>query len=102
MKPLRCLLDTDTVIYFFKGRGNVASRLLQTSLALVSVVPFDEAAAERAAEIRKYLESSGMLIGLLDTLIAGVALARELILVTHNTAEFERIPNLQLEDWFIG
>ena len=34
-------------------------------------------------------------------LIAGQALARNLILVTHNTDEFGRVPRLRVEDWQI-
>ncbi len=41
-----------------------------------------------------------MAIGTLDTLIAGVALSRGLVLVTHNLAEFQRIPDLLVEDWY--
>jgi tRNA(fMet)-specific endonuclease VapC len=32
-------------------------------------------------------------------LIAAIALANNLILVTKNTREFDRIENLQTEDW---
>jgi len=131
---LKYLLDTDTVIYFFKGRGGVAQRLLQTSpsevalssislyelhvgvvrsaqpertlsqlqelLKLVVLLPFDDAAAQAAAEVRGRLERAGAVIGTLDTLIAGVAIAQGLTLVTHNLSEFQRVPNLRLEDWF--
>ena len=34
-----------------------------------------------------------------DMLIAAIALANELTLVTHNTAEFSRVPGLLLDDW---
>ncbi|MFZ4558089.1 MAG: type II toxin-antitoxin system VapC family toxin, partial [Pseudanabaena sp.] len=40
-------------------------------------------------------------IGAYDLQIAAIALANNLILVTHNTKEFSRIPQLQLEDWEI-
>ena len=40
-----------------------------------------------------------MLIGPNDLLIASIALANGLTLVTHNTREFSRIPGLKLEDW---
>jgi len=36
----------------------------------------------------------------MDTLIAGTALAHNATLVTHNTTEFQRIPELQLANWF--
>jgi tRNA(fMet)-specific endonuclease VapC len=32
-------------------------------------------------------------------MIASVALVHDLTLVTHNTADFQQIPNLRLEDW---
>jgi tRNA(fMet)-specific endonuclease VapC len=34
-----------------------------------------------------------------DMLIAAIALANNLILVTHNTAEFSRVTGLKTEDW---
>ena len=34
-----------------------------------------------------------------DMQIAAIALANNLTLVTHNTAEFSRIPDLALDDW---
>jgi hypothetical protein len=34
-----------------------------------------------------------------DMLIAAIALANHLTLVTHNTAEFSRVPGLAIEDW---
>ena len=34
-----------------------------------------------------------------DVLISGQALARDMILVTHNTNEFARVTDLRIEDW---
>ena len=39
------------------------------------------------------------MIGPNDLTIASIALSHGLILVTHNTAEFSRVPGLQIEDW---
>jgi tRNA(fMet)-specific endonuclease VapC len=131
---LKYALDTNTLIYFFKGRGEVARNLLATApadvmipavvvyeietgiakstdqskrreqlaelLDTVTVLPFDVDAARKAAGIRARLERQGTPIGPMDTLIAGTALAYNTTLVTHNTAEFQRIPELQLADWF--
>jgi tRNA(fMet)-specific endonuclease VapC len=62
-------------------------------------LPFDDAAAAVYATVRAALEKSGTPIGSNDMLIAAIALTHNLILVTHNTREFSRIPNLRLEDW---
>jgi tRNA(fMet)-specific endonuclease VapC len=61
--------------------------------------PFDESAVLVYARIRSTLEQSGTPIGANDLLIAAIALANKLILITHNTREFGRITKLQLEDW---
>ena len=62
-------------------------------------VPFDSTAARIYGDIRASLERQGTPIGGNDLLIAATALAHDLILVTHNTREFERVSGLQLEDW---
>jgi tRNA(fMet)-specific endonuclease VapC len=62
-------------------------------------VLFDRPAAEEYGKLREHLSARGLLIGPNDLLIAAIALANNLILVTHNTTEFSRVPGLKLEDW---
>jgi tRNA(fMet)-specific endonuclease VapC len=62
-------------------------------------IPFDDSAAEEYGKVRAHLTNSGQLIGPNDMLIAAIALANGVTLVTHNTAEFSRVPGLLLEDW---
>jgi tRNA(fMet)-specific endonuclease VapC len=62
-------------------------------------LPFDDRAAEEYGTIRAHLASLGTPIGPNDMLIAAIALANKLTLVTHNTTEFSRVPGLALEDW---
>ena len=62
-------------------------------------VPLDDAAALNAAELRAHLAASGQAIGPYDALIAAIARTRGLTLVTHNVAEFSRVPGLAIEDW---
>ena len=64
-----------------------------------AILDFDADDARQAGEVRAVLERAGTSIGAYDVLIAGQALARDLILVTHNTREFERVAGLQIEDW---
>lgn len=65
----------------------------------MSVLPFGPDAASEYGEIRAYLQSKGTPIEPLDMLIAGHAKAENLVLVTNNVREFERIPGLRLENW---
>jgi tRNA(fMet)-specific endonuclease VapC len=62
-------------------------------------LPFDDIAAEHFARERARLQALGTPIGLSDLLIASIALANNLILVTNNTREFSRVNGLQIEDW---
>jgi tRNA(fMet)-specific endonuclease VapC len=62
-------------------------------------LPLDDPAAERAGEVRAHPAADGQLIGPNDLFIAGIALARGMTLVTHNTKEFSRVPGLVIEDW---
>jgi tRNA(fMet)-specific endonuclease VapC len=128
------VLDTNTLIYFFKGIGNVSASLLRTPpksigiptvvlfelevgiaksgspkkrkmqlesfSSIVNILPLGLEEVRSAAAIRADLEKRGKPIGPYDVLIAGTALARKGILVTHNISEFERIKGLQIEDWY--
>ena len=60
---------------------------------------FDDVAAEEFGRVRAHLAGLGTPIGPNDLMIASIALARGLTLVTHNTAEFSRVPGVNLEDW---
>lgn len=84
--------------------GAFKSRRAEHNVALVDslqfeVVEFDKEDSRQAGEIRAALAARGAPIGPYDVLIAGQAMARGLILITHNTAEFGRVAGLQFEDW---
>ena len=68
-------------------------------LASLRQFSFDEACLEHYGELRARLTRAGQLIGPNDLLIAATALAHGAILVTHNTAEFSRVPGMLIEDW---
>ena len=86
--------------------GAYKSQVQAVSLAKIgaflrrySTLPFDDNAAQICGEIRADLARKGTPIGPYDLQIAAIALANNLTLVTHNTREFSRVPNLLLEDW---
>jgi tRNA(fMet)-specific endonuclease VapC len=84
--------------------GAFKSRRAAQNVALIdalqfAVLEFDKEDARQAGAIRAILASQGTPIGPYDVLIAGQAVARKLILVTHNTQELERVPGLRFEDW---
>lgn len=64
-----------------------------------SSLPFDDEAAEAYSRIRAHLEKRGTPIGPNDLMIAAIAVANNVTLITHNTREFGRVPGLALEDW---
>ncbi|MDP3008879.1 MAG: type II toxin-antitoxin system VapC family toxin [Methylococcales bacterium] len=64
-----------------------------------SSISFDDNAIEHYGDIRALLSKIGKPIGANDFLIAAIARANQLILVTNNTREFVRVPDLPLEDW---
>ncbi len=72
---------------------------LMQFLAIMDVLPFDDAAASEYGKICAYLQKRGTPIGTMDMLIAGHAKAEGLILVTNNVREFERVPDLEIENW---
>lgn len=70
-------------------------------LADVTVLDFDSTCARKFGQLRGGLLQRGISVSRIDALIAAVALTFDLTLVTHNTADFQHIPGLRLEDWLI-
>jgi tRNA(fMet)-specific endonuclease VapC len=83
----------------------VSPRRTQDAAALAAFLPYVEAvdfaddAALHYAKIRADLKKHGTLIGANDLFIAAHARALGLTLVTNNTAEFERVSRLKIENW---
>ena len=74
-------------------------RLLRRFFDPLVSLPFDDRCADEAGLIRLDLERSGRPIGPNDLLIAAIARAHDLVLVTRNTREFGRIAGLRMDDW---
>jgi len=63
------------------------------------VLSFDQDGAEQFGRVRGSLLQQGISVPTADLMIASVALVHNLTLVTHNTADFQNIPGLRLDDW---
>ena len=79
--------------------GDRAREVMRSFLANYDVIPFDETDAIHFGRFRAALAAVGTPIGNYDVMIAAQAFARNLMVITHNTKEFGRIPGLALEDW---
>ena len=72
---------------------------LDLLLSAFATLGLDAVAALHYAQLRAHLSRRGTPIGPNDLWIAAHARAANLILVTHNTREFSRVPRLKLENW---
>jgi tRNA(fMet)-specific endonuclease VapC len=75
---------------------------LEYFAAPLQSLPFDDRCAHDYGVIRADLAAQGKPIGANDLMIAAIARAHDLILVTHNTGEFSRVVGLRVEDWERG
>ncbi|HET6384892.1 MAG TPA: type II toxin-antitoxin system VapC family toxin [Armatimonadota bacterium] len=71
---------------------------LATTLSIycaMTVPPFDERAAAHFDELKR----RHIRVGTQDLKIGAIALANDATLITRNTQDFGRIPDLRFEDW---
>jgi len=74
-------------------------KAIESFLLPFEIVDYDFRASMEYGKIRAYLEKKGRVIGNMDMQIAGHAFALDLVLVTNNTKEFERVEGLRLDNW---
>jgi tRNA(fMet)-specific endonuclease VapC len=72
---------------------------IQDLLTDLRVLPFDADCAEQFGKIRGSMLRQGVGFSTVDLMIASIALVHDLTVVTHNTADFQNVPNLRLQDW---
>lgn len=76
-------------------------QILLSFLSNLTILNYDENAALEYATLRNNLENSGTPIGAMDMLIAAHALSKNLVLITNNEKEFQRVQGLKIENWTI-
>jgi len=74
-------------------------RTLEILFGLYQSLGFDDEAAHDYGALRAQLEREGRPIGGNDLLIASIAVASDLTVVTRNEREFRRVPGLRVELW---
>ncbi|MFN8830746.1 MAG: type II toxin-antitoxin system VapC family toxin [Labrys sp. (in: a-proteobacteria)] len=83
------------------GQGETAISAVDQLAARLAVLDLPIEASRRYGMLRASLERQGLLIGGNDLWIAAHALASDLVLITNNTREFERVDNLKVENWAV-
>ncbi len=92
-------MEVDYGLALNAARAVKLAPMLDAFFSAIATLSFDAADAKAAAAIRAALKKKGQPIGAYDALIAGTALARGLVVVTSNAAEFKRVSGLQVENW---
>ena len=82
-------------------KTNERRNKIERIYSMLEVYPFDEPAALKYAIIRTQLEKDVQVISERDLQIASIAMAKKLIVVTHNEKEFTRVSKLEIEDWAV-
>ncbi len=106
--PAQLAISTVTVMeieYGFERNPAARARFGAVWAGLLGdlkVLAFESGDATHTARVRAHLASLGTPIGPFDLQLAGTALNRQLTLVTHNSDEFGRVPDLGTEDWWLG
>jgi tRNA(fMet)-specific endonuclease VapC len=92
-------------LYFGARKSRHATqntRALEQFLLPLEIVEFGFEAAVAYGDVRATLEKQGTPIGPLDTLIAALAISLGVTLVTNNSREFARVPDLELDNWVVN
>lgn len=82
--------------------GRLQKKLDSQVFANLKLIDFGRAEADVAAELRVDLQKRGITVPGLDLLIGATARTHDMVLVTRNVQDFERIPGITVENWFDG
>ncbi len=89
------------LLFGLEKRGNPRglARVVHAFLDRMTILPWDNAAADSSAKLRAQLEQQGTPIEFADTMISAHALAIKAVLVTNNQKHFQNVKGLVLENW---
>ena len=95
----------ETLLKVLQGHVENKDRLVISAIVdqfmerIDGVLAWDRASVDATTMIKQHLAAQGTPIGSNDAAIAGNAIAAGCVLVTNNVREFERVLDLQIEDW---
>lgn len=103
-----CAVSSITIAEIWKGvehakgeKQKILEKFFYNEVCvLYKEIPFDHDSAIIYGSLFEQMESIGKPKPTLDLLIAAIAIANNMVLVTRNTKDFADIPNLKLENWF--
>ena len=103
-KPQDILISTITQLELYYGAYRSIQKeqnleILERFFSTFTIITLDSEAAKITGKIKAELAAVGTPIGPYDLQIAAIAMANNLILVTHNVKEFSRVNSLRFEDW---
>jgi tRNA(fMet)-specific endonuclease VapC len=103
-KPQDILISTITQLELYYGAYRSIQKeqnleILERFFSTFTIITLDSEAAKITGKIKAELAAVGTPIGPYDLQIAAIAMANNLILVTHNVKEFSRVNGLSFEDW---
>jgi predicted nucleic acid-binding protein len=101
-RPMHLSVSSLMELYYGADKSSQRTRnmaRIRTIAQEFNVLTFDEVIAATFGEIKAGLEGRGTPLDDMDVMIAAVALAKNLILVTNNTRHFKRISGLVLQNW---
>ena len=84
-------------------RKNSITNFVENLRNNMEIIPYDGFAAEICGQLSGQCSKEGKTLPYCDTQIAATAIANGMVLVTHNTADFEEAAErsfLRVEDWF--
>lgn len=98
-----CVITVAELYYGAYNSNRVTENIARAEFLIqnLPVLPLNDTALRRFGELKAELRRTGQPIADFDLLIASVALAAGYILVTNNTRHYERITELELENWTI-
>jgi tRNA(fMet)-specific endonuclease VapC len=83
-------------------RKDAIGHLIQDLVGALPILPYDAVAARIHAELRQAWMGEGATVPFVDGQIAAIAMTHGLTLVTRNTRDFDRLPDLRMANWFEG